>query len=191
MNSGGLVILFMLVVAVTLITAAAEEESTKKPELFSFEKLAQYSSLASCFAKIHEDFAYCNKKAEEKGKSYLEGVDENSDWAKRVKCCGTWKLRDCWVRAAKDKCDAMQVEQVHNLPYTFMPQLEKMCSEYPPGSSKCSFPVWLIIVIVLIGVTLLSLGAFFGYRCYRRRKLEQIRRQLSNPETEKLKSPPV
>jgi len=72
-----------------------------------------------------------------------------------------------------------------------MPDLEKMCKEYPPGSSKCSFPVWLIVVIVLIGVTLLALGVFFGVRCYRRRQLEKIRRKLTTPEEEKLKSPPV
>jgi hypothetical protein len=187
MNTRVVVISYLIfLVAITYVLA---NESTKKPELFSFEKLAAYSSLASCFAKIHEDFAYCNKKAEEKGKAYLEGVDENSDWAKRVKCCGTWKLRDCWVKAAKDKCDSMQVEQIHNLPYTFMPGLEKTCKEYPPGSSKCSFPVWLIVVIVLIGVSLLALGIFCGIYFYRKRKSERIRRQLSSiPETEKMKA---
>ncbi|HEY6436907.1 MAG TPA: hypothetical protein VIY47_09960, partial [Ignavibacteriaceae bacterium] len=69
--------------------------------------------------------------------------------------------------------------------------LEKTCKEYPPGSSKCSFPVWLIVIIViivLIGVSLLALGIFCGIRFYRKRKLEQIKRQLSStPETEKFK----
>ncbi len=130
------VVVISYLIFLVAITCVLADVSTKKPELFSFQKLATYSSLASCLAKIHEDFAYCNKKAVEKSKSYLEGVNENSDWAKRVKCCGTWELRDCWVKAAKAKCDSMQVEQIHNLPYTFMPGLEKTCKEYPPGSFK-------------------------------------------------------
>jgi hypothetical protein len=77
--------------------------------------------------------------AEEKSKSYLEGVNENIDWAKRVKCCDTWELRDCWVKVAKVKCDSTQVGLVYKLPYTFMPDLVNICKEYPPGSSKCSF----------------------------------------------------
>jgi len=163
-------------------------------QLFSFDKLAQYSSLASCFALIHEDFAYCNQKAEEKGRAYLEGVDESSEWVRRIKCCGTWKLRDCWVRFAKQKCSAIQAEQVHNLPYTFMKGLEKTCQDYPPDSDKCRFPVWLIVIIVLVAVLALALGVYCGVRCYRRRKLSQIRRQLQSQnraEEQKLKSPAV
>jgi hypothetical protein len=153
---------------------------------------------ASCFALIHEDFAYCNQKAEEKGRAYLEGVDENSEWARRVKCCGTWKLRDCWVKFAKDKCDAKQAEQVSRLPYTFMKALDVTCKDYPDGSDKCRFPVWLIVTIVLVGVALIAVGVFCGVRFYRRR---QLRRQLqttnggkgvvSSPEEEVLKVQPV
>jgi len=161
--------------------------------LFSFEKLAQYTSLATCFAKIHDDFAYCNKKAEEKGKAYLEGVDPDSEWAIRVKCCGTWKLRDCWVAAANKKCDSMQTEQVHNLPYTFIPDLEESCKDYPPGSSKCSFPWWIILIVVLIFVALLSVGIWCGFRYYRRRRIAERMRLNVIPEAEKLpvKTPPV
>ncbi len=73
-----------------------------------------------------------------------------------------------------------------------MPGLEKTCKEYPPGSSKCSFPVWLIVVIVLIGVSLLALGIFCGIYFYRKRKSDRIRRQLSSiPETEKMKAQQV
>jgi len=114
--------------------------------------------------------------AAEKGKAYLEGVDPKSDWGIRVRCCGTWKIRDCWVAAAQDKCDQMQTEQVHNLPYTFIPNLERDCKDYPPGSSKCSFPVWLIVLIVVVVVTLLGVGVFFGVRFYRRRREQRSMR---------------
>jgi len=140
-------------------------------ELFSFEKLSQYTSLASCFALIHEDFAYCNKKAEEKGKSYLKGIDLNSEWATRVKCCGTWKLRDCWVRAAAKKCTDNQTEQVSRLPYTFMPKVSELCAQYPPNSSKCSFPV---LLVSLVSLSLLSLiAAVIVFFVLRRRRRQQ------------------
>jgi hypothetical protein len=100
---------------------------------------------------------------------HLEGVDENSDLAKQL-CCSTWQMRDCWVKAAKAKCDSMQVEKLHNLPYTLEPHLKNTCKQYPSGSFKCSFPVWLILVIVLIGVSLLALGIFYGIRLYRKGK---------------------
>jgi len=186
---------------VALLATVCAQDVPKVSELFSFEKLAQYSSLASCFALIHEDFAYCNQKAEEKGRAYLEGVDENSEWARRVKCCGTWKLRDCWVKFAKDKCDAKQAEQVSRLPYTFMKNLDVTCKDYPDGSDRCRFPVWLIVTIVLVGVALIAVGVFCGVRFYRRRRERQLKRQLqttnggkgvvSSPEEEVLKVQPV
>ncbi len=61
-------------------------------------------------------------------------VNPKSDWAVRVRCYGTWELRDCWVAAAQQKCDAMQTKQVHNLPYTLIPNLKKDCENYPPGN---------------------------------------------------------
>jgi len=167
-------------------------QEVKTSELFSFEKLGQYTSLASCFALIHEDFAFCNRKAEEKGKAIMEGVDENSEWAKRIKCCGTWKLRDCWVRFARLKCDPDQVEQVNRLPYTFVKNLETACADYPPGSDKCRFPVWLIVVLSIAGVALLAIGIFCGLTCYRRRRLRRRRQQLATAhEEQKLKKSSV
>ncbi|CAG2172665.1 unnamed protein product [Oppiella nova] len=121
---------------VVVLVAVCAQEVPKVSELFSFEKLAEYSSLASCFAVIHSDFAYCNQKAEEKGRVSLEDVDENSEWASRVKCCGTWNLRNCWVKFAKDKCDAKQAEQVSRLPYIFMKNLNDTCKDYPDGSDR-------------------------------------------------------
>jgi hypothetical protein len=159
---------------IVLITIESQVTCQSKNELFSFEKLSQYTSLASCFALIHEDFAYCNKKAEEKGKSYLEGIDLNSEWATRVKCCGTWKLRDCWVRAAAKKCTDNQTEQVSRLPYTFMPKVSELCAQYPPNSSKCSFPVLLVSLVSLSLVSLIAaIIVFFVVRRRRRRQLLQ------------------
>ncbi|CAG2106885.1 unnamed protein product [Medioppia subpectinata] len=193
MNFESFVTTFLSLLAICCGVSA--EDEPKVSELFSFEKLAQYSSLASCFALIHEDFAYCNQKAEEKGRKYLEGVDPDSEWARRVKCCGTWKLRDCWVKFARDKCDAKQAEQVYGLPYTFMKRLDVSCRDYPDGSDKCRFPVWLIVTIVLVGVALLAAGVFCGVRFYRRRKERLIRQQLQSraaqEERETLKPSPV
>lgn len=121
----------------------------------------------------------------------MEGVDENSEWAKRVKCCGTWKLRDCWVKFARQKCSDMQAEQVHNLPYTFMKNLEVTCRHYPPNSDKCRFPIWLIVVIVLLGLGLVGLVGFGVFMFCRKRKLNRIRRQLNSAEEQKLKPPVV
>lgn len=153
----------------------ARDRTTPNPaELFSFDKLAEYSSLASCFAQIHEEFAYCNEQAEKKGRPYLEGVDPASEWARRIKCCGAWKLRDCWVNAARQKCNPMQAEQVHNLPYKFMPQIEDVCVDYPPGSEKCAFPVWIIVLVVIVAFLLITCGIWCGMRLFRRRRNRQM-----------------
>ena len=95
------------------------------------------------------------------------------------------------MKFAKQKCDPDQVKQVANLPYTFMKNLEVTCKDYPDGSDKCRFPVWLIVTIVLVGLLLIAVGVFFGVRFYRKRKFNQIRRQFPAPEEQKLKPPPV
>lgn len=69
-----LILLNLLVVLLQFAQESTGQGTTEKVELFSYEKLRKYTSLASCFAKIHEKFAFCNKKAEEKGRAYLEGV---------------------------------------------------------------------------------------------------------------------
>jgi len=180
--------LVLLAVAMTTVSGG---ESTA--ELFSFEKLAQYTSLASCFAKIHEDFAFCNRKAEEKGRAYLEGVDDESEWAKRVKCCGTWKLRDCWVRAAEKKCDKNQTAAVYRLPYTFVPKLAEQCRLYPAESGKCSFPVALVaglcaLVVAVIAVVVVSIVVVVRRR--RQRRDAQLKAAFPE-EAEKMKATPA
>ncbi len=82
---------------------------------------------------MHEEYKICNNKATEESKLNLEGLDQNREKAKHFKGGGTWKLRDCRVKAAKDKCDSEQLELIHDLPYDLMPGLKEMCKDYTSG----------------------------------------------------------
>lgn len=108
----------------------------------------------------------------------MANVELNSEWTKRIKCCGTWKLRDCWMKAALKKCTRAQADQVFKLPYLFMPGLEAECSDYTVESGRCSFPMWLLILAISLSVFILvtccSTIAYCIRRYRRRRNLRQV-----------------
>jgi predicted negative regulator of RcsB-dependent stress response len=44
---------------------------------------------------------------------------------------------------------------------------------------KTPFPVWAIILIVIFGVLLLGIGAFFGYKSYKKKQANKTERKSS------------
>ena len=165
---------------------------------FNIEKLQEYNSLvslqsftltyhinlffsflppspqATCIGQIHKDFELCNTRGAEKAKSF--NVNLGEEWNRRLQCCGMWKLRDCWMRAAQAKCSKAQAEQVFKLPQLFLPDLASSCTAYTPESGKCSIPMWLMASVGGAGLTLLL--CCFGGTCWcvRRLRARAVRR---------------
>lgn len=141
---------------------------------FNFEKmltkLVNFNQLAPCFAKIHKEFVQCNAEAAEKAKPYLDSLDPNTEFGRRVSCCGMWYLQDCWLEPAKSVCEPDQLAQIRELPYMFEPTMRERCHDIPPGSDKCKFPIWIIILVLLVLMSLVGCGVWCGMRCYRRRR---------------------
>lgn len=102
----------------------------------------------TCFGQMSKEFEQCNRKGAEKAKSFLGQIELSNEWNKRLKCCGTWKLRDCWMKAARQKCTKIQSDMVYKLPELIMPALAEECAEYLPESGKCSLPLWLIVIVI-------------------------------------------
>src|SRR6266487_849352 len=150
LNSQKTLTMFVGMLLFVFVVIIGEQPSMAQDinKLLDFDSLGDYSKLATCFAQIHEDFAFCNKVAAEKGKKYLEGYDPNSEWVKRVKCCGLWRIRDCWAEPARKKCSKEQAELIHNLPYKLLPGIEEVCIDYLQDSDNCKIPVWAIVTVV-------------------------------------------
>jgi len=93
-----------------------------------------------------------------------------------------WKLRDCWMRAARAKCTKVQAEQVFNLPKLFMPGMAEECREYTQESGKCTVPMWLIASVVSAGLFILGTCLCGTVYCFMRvRKRKSRRRRHSHP----------
>lgn len=117
---------------------------------------------------MHKEFEQCNKKGAEKAKSFLGQIELSQEWNRRLKCCGTWKLRDCWMKAARQKCTKIQADMVFKLPDLIMPALVEECQEYTIESGKCSLPImWIVVVICAICLIIASCCCGIIY-CIRR-----------------------
>jgi len=172
LNSKKTLTMFVGTVVLVCVVIIGEQPSMAQDinKLLDFNSLGIYSELGSCLAKIHEDFAYCNTVAAEKGKKYLEGYDPNSEWVKRVKCCGLWRIRDCWHEPARKKCTKEQADHIFNLPYKLLPGIEDVCIDYLQDSENCKIPVWAIVTVVLVGLVLISAIIVTTVWCIRRRR---------------------
>lgn len=104
----------------------------------------------------------CNTRGAEKARSFK--VDLGEEWNRRLQCCGMWKLRDCWMKAARAKCTKAQAEQIFKLPHLFLPDLATSCAEFTPESGKCTVPVWLIASVASAAL-ILTLSCLCG-TCY-------------------------
>lgn len=144
-------------------------------EAFSIDKLLEYNSLANCIGQIHKDFEQCNTKGAEKAKSVITSVELSSEWTKRLQCCGMWKLRECWMKAARMKCTKAQADQVFKLPHLFMPSLATECSEFTPESGKCSIPMWMIASVVSVALFILVTCLCTVIYCIRRFQQKRYR----------------
>ncbi|KAF7496313.1 hypothetical protein SSS_06287 [Sarcoptes scabiei] len=167
----------------------------QKSDTFNIDKLLEYNELVSCFGKMHKEFEQCNKKGAEKAKSFLGQIELSNEWNKRLKCCGTWKLRDCWMKAAKQKCTAVQSKMIYDLPDLIMPALIEECRDYTPESGKCALPIWLVVSLIAMVVFLLltcfcSICYCFRKRWhkqkYRRRRLPPVRERPYSTSNSKI-----
>lgn len=133
-----------------------------------------HTQQATCIGQIHKDFEQCNTKGAEKAKTFQ--IDLGTEWNKRLQCCGMWKLRDCWMKAARVKCSKAQAEQVFKLPHLFLPDLATSCAEYTPESGKCTIPMWLIASVVS-GIVILLCTCLCGtVFCIKRLRFRNSRR---------------
>lgn len=135
----------------------------------------------ACIGLITKDFTECNTKGAEKAKSVLGKMDMGPEFGKRIRCCGAWKLRDCWMKAAKLKCKKSQAEQIYKLPVLLIPGIEEDCRDYMPESGKCEFPAVLLVAIVSVIALLLAACVGSIFFCFCRKKRQ---RRLSKLEEE-------
>jgi len=149
-------------------------------EAFSLDKIAEYNSLVDCFSAIKTEFTECNKEALRQGELVLRYIDEGSEFGTLLKCCGTWVVRDCWVKSAQEKCAVESVQQLHTLPVKFMPALKQVCVDYQPGSFYCAVPYIIGGVLVCGFILLLILGSLAAVYYYRRRKLMKGRIEVES-----------
>lgn len=142
--------------------------------MLSLSNLGEYNQLIDCITKIRASFTHCNEEAQRKGEAVLKYVNEKSELATLLKCCGIWLVRDCWVKAAAQNCTAEQVDKLQNMPSKMMPGLEGLCHKYPAGSSSCYTPHIVFGAIVFSAILLLILIVvlfiFVARHIYRRRK---------------------
>ena len=131
--------------------------------IFSLNNLRDYSQLIDCVAKIKDAFIDCNDEAQRKGEKVLKYVDEKTELARLLKCCGVWLVRDCWVKAAEGQCTREQVDQLYNMPSKMMPGLDGVCQKYPAGSTSCYTPhivfgavvfsaLLLLIILIIVAI---------------------------------------
>ncbi|XP_075589809.1 uncharacterized protein LOC124495431 isoform X1 [Dermatophagoides farinae] len=175
-----IIILVMMISSLSFRTVIAAES---KSDTFNIDKLLEYNELVSCFGQMHKEFEQCNKKGAEKAKSFLGQIELSQEWNRRLKCCGTWKLRDCWMKAARQKCTKIQADMVFKLPDLIMPALVEECQEYTIESGKCSLPIWLIIVVITVVCTLILSCCCGIIYCIRRRINKQRYRANGLPPT--------
>lgn len=127
------------------------------------EAKEHYVPYLTCMGKIHKEVKICNEEAKPKSFNYFQKLLLGSDYHNRVICCGTWMLRDCWVKAAKKKCTVKGVYEIHNSPFIHNPNLTLECQDYPQDLSRCKIPWWLYAIFV-IGLAVVF--AIVAYTCY-------------------------
>lgn len=194
--------ILMLNLMISLIPPSANAVSAGN-DAFSIDKLMEYTELVrktnifliliisfilkvTCFGQMSKEFEQCNRKGAEKAKSFLGQIELSNEWNKRLKCCGTWKLRDCWMKAAKQKCTKIQSDMVYKLPELIMPALAEECAEYLPESGKCSLPIWFIVIVIATIIFILLTCCCSVIYCIRRcNKNNKYRRKGMPPPNQR------
>lgn len=100
------------------------------------------------------------------------GINPESEFYTKVVCCGNWKLRNCWINAAKGKCNSSDIEQLSKIIYTRHPNLDEECWQYPDDLSNCGYPKYVVVIISLIvtvAVVAIVVGLIVFYYRWQRR----------------------
>jgi hypothetical protein len=120
-----------------------------------------------CENKINTDKIRCQRESI----SNWDSVDNRE----RAGCCISWDINDCILEAVGDKCDRSTYKSVKQfLERQNEEKSEGLCSDYPYGSSKCYFPVWAIVLIVIFGLASLLTVCFVGCMIYSKRQASRI-----------------
>jgi len=151
--------------------------SDSPDDIFNVDKIVEYNRLIGCFSSINLDFQACNNWAKDQADKYLETFEgvfgKSSEIVKMAKCCGVWVIRDCWVKAAKEKCPHATVELVNDMPTKFMPQIGTLCKDYTDGHINCKMPLFIGGGIILSLLLLVAIVTYLAIVIFRRRRKEK------------------
>jgi len=100
---------------------------------------------------------------------------DSVDNRERAGCCITWDINDCIIDAVNDKCDRVTYNRVKEyLDKQNKENGEGICSDYPYGSSKCHFPVWAIVLIVIFGLATILTACFVACMIYSKNQAQKV-----------------
>jgi len=120
----------------------------------------------SCLHKISGDFLRCNSKQQEKINSqstkYHSYTPEEKQLAlNKITCCTYWEFLECVKIAVRNKCnDEIRDIEKHIETLGISVPIYICRDEYPKGSFKCKFPIWLILLIIVAVVVILTFAVF-------------------------------
>jgi hypothetical protein len=125
----------------------------------------------NCVAKIKNDsnFQQCVQVLEE---DWKEVDKQTKTEIEKQTCCSKYDYSDCWKKSAKRHCDSSVFAEVRKIIDKKIKGLEIDCPDFVYGSSKCHFPIWLILIFSFLGI--LFIASFVFIEIKRRYALNSI-----------------
>ncbi len=135
--------------------------------IINFEKTSQnlIQKYGSCFHRISTDFDRCKSRYNERIKSESKSTykPEEAELAlKKISCCAYWDFLTCVQNAARIRCND-KTRDINLEKYTENVALVPVyvCrDEYPKGTIRCRFPLWLKLVIAISVIAVLTITVF-------------------------------
>jgi hypothetical protein len=119
----------------------------------------------TCFHRISTDFDRCKLRHNERIKFESKSTykPEEAELAvRKISCCAYWDFLTCVQNAARIHCND-KTRDINIEKYTENVALVPLyvCrDEYPKGTIRCRFPVWLILVIAIAVIVVLTIAVF-------------------------------
>jgi len=104
---------------------------------------------------------------------YKISIDSNNDTIMRATCCLMWETYDCQLFLAQNFCNKSEYEEFYDLwisATNYWTNNEVFCNnEFPFGTPKCYFPIWIIAVLITVCLVILLVQVIVMFHHYRRR----------------------